>query len=54
MAMNGLYNLIDTLEGAKGHEIFVDPAIGQRAKLPIERMLAFAKLALPTFSGGEA
>ena len=54
MAMNGLYNLIDTLEGAKGHEISVDPEIGRRAKLPIQRMLDFAKQVLPTFTGGEA
>ena len=54
MAMNGLYNLIDTLEGAKGHEVLVDPAIGRRAKVPIERMLEFAKKVLPTFTGGEA
>jgi quinolinate synthase len=51
MAMNGLHNLIDTLEGAPGHEVFIDPAIGQRAKLPIERMLDFAKRVLPTFQG---
>jgi len=41
MAMNGLANLADVLE--RGHnEIFVDPAIGERARLPIDRMLAFA------------
>jgi len=51
MAMNGLYNLLETLEGAPGHEIHVDPAIGRRAKLPIERMLEFAKSNLPTFQG---
>ena len=51
MAMNGLYNLIETLEGAPGHEVQVDPAIGLRAKLPIERMLDFAKTYLPTFQG---
>src|ERR1043165_1186032 len=51
MAMNGLYNLIETLEGAPGHEVFVDPEIGRRAQLPIERMLAFAKTNLPTFQG---
>src|SRR3954468_9207679 len=49
MAMNGLHNLIETLEGAKGHEVFVDPAIAGRAKVPIERMLDFAKQVLPTF-----
>jgi quinolinate synthase len=51
MAMNGLHNLLDTLEGAPGHEVFVDPEIGRRAKVPIERMLDFAKRALPTFQG---
>ena len=51
MAMNGLFNLIETLEGAPGHEIHVDPAVGRRAKLPIERMLDFAKKNLPTFQG---
>jgi quinolinate synthase len=41
MAMNGLANLADVLE--RGHnEIFVDPAIGERARLPIDRMLEFA------------
>ncbi|MEO7742635.1 MAG: quinolinate synthase NadA [Usitatibacter sp.] len=51
MAMNGLHNLIATLEGAPGHEVFVDPEIGRRAKVPIERMLEFAKKSLPTFQG---
>src|SRR6187455_146421 len=51
MAMNGLHNLLETLEGAPGHEVFIDRAIGERAKLPIERMLEFAKHALPTFKG---
>jgi quinolinate synthase len=41
MAMNGLANLVEVLE--RGHnEIFVDAAIGERARLPIDRMLAFA------------
>jgi quinolinate synthase len=41
MAMNGLANLVDVLE--RGHnEIFVDAAIGERARVPIDRMLAFA------------
>src|SRR6516225_8591704 len=41
MAMNGLANLADVLE--RGHnEIHVDAAIGERARLPIDRMLAFA------------
>ena len=51
MAMNGLHNLLETLEGAPGHEVFVDPAIGRRAKVPIERMLDFAKKNLPTMQG---
>jgi quinolinate synthase len=51
MAMNGLYNLIETLEGAPGHEVLVDPEIGRLARVPIERMLDFAKVHLPTFRG---
>ena len=51
MAMNGLHNLIETLEGAPGHEVFVDPELGRRAKVPIERMLDFAKVHLPAFRG---
>jgi len=51
MAMNGLHNLIETLEGGPGHEIFVDAQIARRAKLPIERMLDFAKTHLPTMQG---
>jgi quinolinate synthase len=51
MAMNGLHNLIETLEGAPGHEVFVDRAIGERAKVPIQRMLDFAKKNLPTMQG---
>jgi quinolinate synthase len=51
MAMNGLHNLIETLEGAPGHEVFVDPEVGRKAKVPIERMLDFAKTHLPTFKG---
>src|SRR5260221_10209688 len=54
MAMNGLDNLIETLEGAPGHEVVVDPEIGRRAKVPIERMLEFAKQYLPTFRGSGA
>ncbi|HXZ49761.1 MAG TPA: quinolinate synthase NadA [Usitatibacter sp.] len=52
MAMNGLHNLIETLEGAPGHEIRVDPEIGRRAKVPIQRMLDFAKEHLPALQGG--
>ncbi len=51
MAMNGLHNLLDTLEGKPGHEVFVDAEIGRRAKLPIERMLEFAKVTLPQMKG---
>jgi quinolinate synthase len=51
MAMNGLHNLLETLEGAPGHEVHVDAQIGRRAKVPIERMLDFAKKVLPTFQG---
>ena len=51
MAMNGLGNLLATLEGQPGHEVFVDAEVGKRAKVPIERMLAFAKANLPTMKG---
>jgi len=51
MAMNGLHNLLETLEGAPGHEVHVDPAIGRKAKVPIERMLEFAKANLPQMRG---
>jgi quinolinate synthase len=51
MAMNGLNNLIATLEGEPGHEVLVDAEIGRRAKVPIERMLDFAKKNLPAFRG---
>jgi quinolinate synthase len=51
MAMNGLYNLLETLEGAPGHEVLVDPEIGRKAKVPIQRMLDFAKANLPAFQG---
>ena len=51
MAMNGLHNLLETLEGAPGHEVFVDPIVGKRARLPIERMLEFAKKNLPAMQG---
>jgi quinolinate synthase len=41
MAMNGLANLADVLE--RGHnEIFVDRAVSERARVPIDRMLDFA------------
>lgn len=41
MAMNGLGNLAEVLERGH-HEIFVDAALAQRARVPIDRMLAFA------------
>jgi quinolinate synthase len=30
----------DALLGAPGHEVFIDPAVAERARLPLERMLA--------------
>jgi len=46
MAMNQLDRLVATLQGAlrgpSAQEIHVDPALGRRAKQPIDRMLAFA------------
>jgi quinolinate synthase len=46
MAMNALDRLAGTLEaalaGASDQEIHVDPALGLRARQPIDRMLAFA------------
>ncbi len=42
MAMNGLLNLAEVLE--KGHnEILIDRALGERAKVSIQRMLDFAQ-----------
>ncbi len=40
MAMNGLANLAHALDSGAG-EIHVDPALGLRARVPIDRMLAF-------------
>jgi quinolinate synthase len=40
MAMNGLAGLAHVLETGT-NEIHVDPALGQRARVPIDRMLAF-------------
>ena len=40
MAMNGLDNLLHVLKTGD-QEIFVDPALAQRAKLPLDRMLDF-------------
>jgi len=54
MAMNGLFNLAEVLETGK-NEIRVDPAIIQRAALPIQRMLDFARrINLPTRGIGNA
>ena len=50
MAMNGLHNLAEVLETQR-NEVHVDPEIGRRAKIPIERMLEFAKVNLPAFKG---
>jgi quinolinate synthase len=41
MAMNALSNLAETLETG-ANEIHVDPQLGRRARLPIDRMLEFA------------
>ncbi|MET0312359.1 MAG: quinolinate synthase NadA, partial [Burkholderiaceae bacterium] len=40
MAMNGLAGLVHVLETGT-NEIHVDPALGVRARVPIDRMLAF-------------
>jgi quinolinate synthase len=46
MAMNELERLANTLEaalsGSRAQEVHVDPALGLRARQPIDRMLAFA------------
>ncbi len=42
MAMNALENLATTLEHGS-NEIFVDPELGKRAVIPLERMLNFAR-----------
>jgi quinolinate synthase len=42
MAMNGLRNLAAVLESGS-NEIQVDPAIAERARVPIARLLAFAR-----------
>ncbi len=54
MAMNGLVNLAAALEG-RNNEIHVDPEIGRRARISIERMLDFARqIKLPTSGIGNA
>jgi quinolinate synthase len=40
MAMNGLAGLAQVLETG-ANEVHVDPALGERARVPIDRMLAF-------------
>ena len=40
MAMNGLAGLAQVL-GTGANEVHVDPVLGLRARLPIDRMLAF-------------
>ena len=52
MAMNGLADLAHALETGAG-EVHVDPALGLRARVPIDRMLAFTaglKAGLPAGS----
>jgi quinolinate synthase len=51
MAMNGLHNLLEVLESGR-NEIRVDPEIGRRAKVSIQRMLDFARANLPALRGG--
>jgi quinolinate synthase len=54
MAMNGLVAVLKALESLnstsaiKPYEIEVDPALGIRAKQPIDRMLAFTQSLLPS------
>jgi len=50
MAMNGLHNLLEVLETGK-NEIHVDPVIGRKAKISIQRMLDFARVHLPEMKG---
>ncbi len=42
MAMNSLRKLVECLETGNG-EIYVEPELGKRARLPIQRLLDFAK-----------
>jgi quinolinate synthase len=51
MAMNGLHGLLETLEGAPGREVLVDPDVGRRARVSIERMIEFANIHLPSLKG---
>ena len=43
MAMNALDNLKSVLLNGEGCEIFVDPALGEQAMKPLQRMLDFSK-----------
>jgi quinolinate synthase len=53
MAMNGLKNLLETLRSTDTgqNEIQIDPAIGRKAKIAIQRMVDFADQYLPTLKG---
>ncbi len=42
MAMNGLENMLTSIEQGS-NEILVDPEVGKRAMIPLQRMLDFAK-----------
>ena len=39
--MNGLENLVECLEKGS-NEVFVDPELGKKAMIPLQRMLNFA------------
>ncbi|MCH1460215.1 MAG: quinolinate synthase NadA [Luminiphilus sp.] len=43
MAMNELELLSDVLDAPEGREVFVDPALADRAMKPLDRMLSFAQ-----------
>lgn len=45
MAMNGLKAIEDALLQSEGHEIFVDADLREKALIPLDRMLNFAKSA---------
>jgi quinolinate synthase len=42
MAMNSLRKVVHCLETGSG-EILIDPELGKRARIPIQRLLDFAK-----------
>lgn len=42
MAMNGLKAIYDSLNNSKGHEVFVDEQLAEKAMIPLTRMLDFA------------